>query len=197
MLVRHGESTWNQERRIQGQLDPPLSERGREQASLLAGRFAGHQVTAFYTSDLRRARETAAPIERALEMPAAPLPSLREIALGEWEGKTREELMDGYPDLWAAWTREPDWDLVPRGEGTVNFERRVRQATRRLLEEHPGGEVVCVTHGGVIQAALAAVTGGKARGIFPFVINNASLTVLQQRDTRTVALTVNDTCHLK
>jgi probable phosphoglycerate mutase len=195
--VRHGESTWNEERRIQGQLDPPLSERGRDQAQLIATRLAGHEVAAFYTSDLRRTRETAAPIERILDLPAVALPELREIALGEWEGKTRDELMEGYPELWAEWTRDPDWDLVPGGEGAATFDRRVQEAIERLLNRHHGSEVVCVTHGGVIQTALAGVVGRKPRGIFPFVIHNASLTVLQRWNGRTVVTAVNDTCHLK
>jgi len=129
-------------------------------------------------------------------MRAAPMKRLREIALGAWEGKTREELIAEFPDLWSAWAKEPDWDLVPGGEGAAQFEHRVKVAVADLFSLHPDGDVVVVTHGGVIQAAVAEVVGRRTRGVFPFVIHNASLTVLQRFDRRTVVTAVNDTCHL-
>jgi broad specificity phosphatase PhoE len=131
-----------------------------------------------------------------LGVEAVPMRQLREIALGAWEGKTREELIAEFPELWLAWTEEPDWDIIPGGEGAMPFERRVRRAIADLFATHQGGDVVVVTHGGVIQAALAGVVGRRTRGVFPFVIHNASLTVLQRFDDRTVVTAVNDTCHL-
>ena len=125
-----------------------------------------------------------------------PSKQLREIALGAWEGKTREDLVAEFPELWAAWTREPEWDIVPGGEGAARFERRVRTVMAGLFSAHPGSDVVVITHGGVIQAALAGVVGRRTRGVFPFVIHNASLTVLQRFDSRTVVTAVNDICHL-
>jgi broad specificity phosphatase PhoE len=135
-------------------------------------------------------------VERVLGLQAVTTRQLREIALGSWEGKTREDLITEFPELWAAWTREPDWDIVPGGEGAAPFERRVRIAMADLFATHPGGDVLVITHGGVIQAALAGVVGRRTRGVFPFVIHNASLTVLQRFDSRTVVTAVNDTCHL-
>ena len=135
-------------------------------------------------------------MERVLGVEAVPLRQLREIALGAWEGKTRDELIAEFPELWAAWARKPDWDIVPGGEGAAPFERRVRAALVDLFSMHRGADVVVVTHGGVIQAALAGVVGRRTRGVFPFVIHNASLTVLQRFDSRTVVTAVNDPCHL-
>lgn len=196
LLVRHGESTWNQARRIQGQLDPPLSERGLEQARDLAERLSGHQLTGFYTSDLCRARQTAQPIEQTVGREAVPLIGLREIALGVWEGKTREELMAEFPEEWAAWSREPSWDLVPGGEGAVPFRERVVETLADIQRRHPRGDVLCVTHGGVIQIGLLEVVGRNSTGLFPFLIENTSLTVIQRARGRTVVTAVNDTCHL-
>src|SRR5215472_14203720 len=112
LLVRHGESTWNAAGRIQGQLDPPLSDRGLAQAQEVAERFAGHRLEALYSSDLRRTWQTAELIGTAVGVDPVPDVGLREIALGAWEGKTREGLMVEYPELWEQWAREPDWDLV-------------------------------------------------------------------------------------
>src|SRR5260370_11183850 len=86
ILIRDGESTWNRERRIQGQLDPPLSEEGHEQARRVAARLASRQVEALYTSDLLRASQTADPIASALCVEASPMKELSEILLGDWEG---------------------------------------------------------------------------------------------------------------
>ena len=125
-----------------------------------------------------------------------PEPGLREIALGAWEGRTREELMAEYPELWEQWARDPNWDLVPGGEGARPFAERVHATLTRIRGRHPNGDVLCVTHGGVIQVAVLDVVGRASRGVFPFLIENCSLTVIQRTDRRTVVTTVNDTCHL-
>jgi len=194
--VRHGESTWNAARRIQGQLDPPLSERGFGQAREVAARLRGHPLVGFYASDLCRCWQTAEPIAEAVGMQPGAETGLREVMLGDWEGKTREELMVEYPEEWEAWVREPSWDLVPGGEGALPFERRVEAVLGAIQSRHPQGDVLCVTHGGVIQVALMTVVGRRSSGLFPFVIGNASLTVIQRANGRTVVTAVNDTCHL-
>jgi broad specificity phosphatase PhoE len=181
---------------MQGQLDPPLTERGAAQALEVGERLAGHRFAGFYCSDLVRARQTAELIASAVGMDPVPDPGLREVALGAWEGKTREEVMDEYPDEWERWAREPDWDIIPGGEGAVPFANRVNAALDRLHEQHPQGDVLCVTHGGVIQVALLDVVGRISRGVFPFLIENCSLTVIQRTSRRTVVTAVNDTCHL-
>lgn len=196
LFVRHGQSTWNDERRIQGQLDPPLSELGEEQARCLAERLEGSELVGFYTSDLRRCRETAEAIAERLAMRPTPLRTLREVGLGDWEGRTREELVRDYPVEWERWAREPSWDIVPGGEGTAGFERRVQRVVHRLFDKHPAGDVLVVTHGGVIQVALGLVAGRGSNGIFPFLIENASLTIVQRSRERLVVTSVNDTCHL-
>jgi broad specificity phosphatase PhoE len=195
--VRHGQSTWNDARRIQGQLDPPLSALGEEQARRLAERLNGRSFDGFYTSDLARARDTAAAVGDTIGMPAVELPELREIALGEWEGMTREEMIEEYPNEWARWEREPSWDIVPGSEGAGVFEERVHRAIDDLFERHRHGDVLVVTHGGVIQVALGRTIGHGSSGLFPFVIDNCSISVLTRGRSRTVISGVNDTCHLR
>ena len=197
ILIRHGESTWNRERRIQGQLDPPLSEEGLAQAQRVAQRLIGRKFEALYTSDLLRASQTAEPVAKALGLEAIPVSELREIFLGDWEGLRTDELASRFPEAWDAWSREPSWDLVPGGEGAVAFEARVESALDRLFERHPHGEAVVVTHGGVIQIALHHVVGRSSHGIFAFRISNASLSVVERRDGRMVIARVNDTGHLE
>ncbi len=205
--MRHGESTWNREHRIQGQLDPPLSELGRAQAQLVAKRLASSRPEAIYASDLKRALETAAPIAAATGLEVQPRPELREIFLGEWEGLHTAELAERFPEVWARWTSEADWDLVPGGEGAAAFETRVGAAIDGLLDAHPHGNAIVVTHGGVIQIALHRIVGKPSRGLFPFRISNASITVIErtfdparfvgQKDGRLVIAGVNDVGHLR
>ena len=196
VLVRHGQSMWNREHRIQGQLDPPLSPEGVRQAELLGGRLAGRRFAAFYSSDLKRAYETAEVIGRFIDMEPVADASLREIFLGDWEGLTTAEITSRYPQAWAAWVEEPDWDVVPGGEGAAAFETRVAAALDAISVRHPHGDVLIVTHGGVIQVALHRIVGRASRGLFPFKIQNASLTLIEKR-RRTVIGGVNDIAHLE
>jgi probable phosphoglycerate mutase len=197
LLVRHGQSTWNHEHRIQGQLDPPLSDEGRRQAARLGRRLAGRPFSAFYSSDLGRAIETSTLIGEAVGIKPVPMPELREIFLGEWEGLRTEELAIRFPQAWASWTEEPNWDLVPGGEGFAGFEARVGAALDSIFERHHEGDVLVVTHGGVIQIALHRAVGRPGRGIFPFRIQNASVSVIEKRDGRVVVGGVNDVGHLE
>jgi broad specificity phosphatase PhoE len=197
LLVRHGQSTWNHEHRIQGQLDPPLSDEGRRQAARLGRRLAGRKFSGFYSSDLNRALETSRVIGEAVGIEPTPMAGLREIYLGEWEGLLTEELAARYPKAWAGWIEEPDWDLVPGGEGSARFEARVKIALDSLFDRHQEGDVLAVTHGGVIQIALHHVVGRPGRGIFPFRIQNTSVSVIEKRNGRLVVSGVNDIGHLE
>jgi 2,3-bisphosphoglycerate-dependent phosphoglycerate mutase len=196
-LVRHGQSTWNQEHRIQGQLDPPLSAEGHLQAELLGRRLAGRPLQGFYSSDLKRAMETAEDISAATGFRPQPEQSLREIYLGEWEGLRTEDIAERFPEAWARWTKAPNWDLVPGGEGAAFFEARAAAAVDAILQRHATGDVLVVTHGGVIQVALQRVVGRTSHGLFPFKIQNASMSVLERRNGRMVIAGVNDIAHLE
>jgi broad specificity phosphatase PhoE len=197
LLVRHARSTWNELNRIQGQLDPPLSESGLDQAHRLGERLRGWMPTAFYSSDLMRCRQTAEALAAAIGCEPTYVPELREIALGEWEGLTREDLMTRYPALWERWVSHPDWDLVPAGEMAADFEDRVSQALDDIRARHESGDVLVVTHGGVIQVALGRSLGWPgSHGAFPFRIQNTSLNVIEIGRRRSVISRVNDTAHL-
>jgi 2,3-bisphosphoglycerate-dependent phosphoglycerate mutase len=197
ILVRHGQSTWNREHRIQGQLDPPLSDEGRRQAELLARRLAGRPLAGFYSSDLKRAFETAEAISQLVDLKPESTPGLREIFLGEWEGLRTDEIAKRFPDAWARWGEEADWDLVPGGEGAARFEARVMATLDEILDRHSHGDVLVVTHGGVIQVALHRVIGRPSRGLFPFKIQNASISLIDARDGRMVIGGSNDVGHLE
>jgi broad specificity phosphatase PhoE len=197
VLIRHGQSTWNREHRIQGQLDPPLSDEGRLQAELVGRRLSGRSFAGFYSSDLKRAFETAELIGTALGARPQPEASLREIFLGDWEGLRTEEIAERFPEAWARWVEEPDWDVVPSGEGAGLFDARVAGALDDIFRRHAHGDVLVVTHGGVIQVALHRIVGRPPQGLFPFKIQNASISLIEKRESRVIIGGVNDIAHLE
>ena len=129
-------------------------------------------------------------------MPPTAETALREIFLGEWEGLRTDEIAGRYPEAWAGWVEEPDWDFVPGGEGAERFDARVGGALDEICRRHTHGDVLVVTHGGVIQVALHRIVGRPSRGLFPFKIQNASITLLEKRNGRMVIAGVNDVAHL-
>jgi broad specificity phosphatase PhoE len=126
-----------------------------------------------------------------------PVPALREIFLGEWEGLSTEEVAARYPEAWARWSQAPDWDLVPGGEAASAFEARVGAAVDAIFERHPQGDVLAVTHGGVIQVALHRLVGRSSYGLFSFKIQNASISLLERRNGHGIIGGVNDVAHLE
>jgi len=123
--------------------------------------------------------------------------SLREIYLGEWEGLRTDEIAARFPESWASWVKEPDWDAVPGGESAADFEARVAAAIDEIFQRHEHGDVLVVTHGGVIQIALQRIVGNRSHGLFPFKIQNTSVSVLERRNGRVMISGVNDIAHLE
>jgi broad specificity phosphatase PhoE len=157
LLVRHGETDWNRERRWQGHADPPLNEHGREQARELAARLAGTCLDAVYASDLARARETAEIVAAAKGVAVVVDPALREIDVGEWSGLATAEIERRFPDGYRRHLDGGDgWEL---GETHAAMSARIVGAVTRLAAAHVDATVLCVLHGGVIRALLAHAQG--------------------------------------
>ena len=155
LLVRHGETDWNRDQRFQGHADPPLNETGREQARALANELAAERIDAIYTSDLARARETAELIAERAGVPFVLEPQLREIDVGEWQGLTRPEIEERFPEGMRNWhERGHGWES---GETYEQLAERVLAALERIVRRHPGERVVVVGHGGTIRAIRAHV----------------------------------------
>jgi len=119
MLVRHGESEWNAQRRYQGQSDVPLSALGKRQAELIAERLAGGKIDAVYASDLKRAWETASAIAGKSGLQVLPEPRLRELKFGVLEGLTFDEAQAQYPQMIATWLE--DFNQPPDGAETIDL----------------------------------------------------------------------------
>ena len=157
LLVRHGETDWNRERRFQGHADPPLNDKGREQANALAQELAAEGIELVYTSDLARARETAEIVGARLGANVLLLRELREIDVGEWQGLTWPEIERRYPEGVRSWhERGHGWES---GETYDELGERVVAALRCIAAEHPEQRVLVVGHGGTIRATRAFIEG--------------------------------------
>ena len=157
LLVRHGETDWNRDRRFQGHADPPLNDKGREQANALAQELAAEGIELVYTSDLARARETAEIVGARLGANVLLLRELREIDVGEWQGLTWPEIERRYPEGVRSWhERGHGWES---GETYDELGERVVAALRCIAAEHPEQRVLVVGHGGTIRATRAFMEG--------------------------------------
>jgi probable phosphoglycerate mutase len=160
LLIRHGETAWNAEHRVQGHLDIPLSTTGIRQSAQLADRLAGgggHEpIDAIIASDLARAWLTAQPLAQRLGQTLIAEPRLRERHFGCFEGHTVEQIAAMWPAQFAAWrARDPAW-AMPEGESGTAFIARVFDALQDIVRTYRGRTVALVTHGGVLDVAYRA-----------------------------------------
>lgn len=160
LLIRHGETDWNRALRFQGQVDIPLNEIGHTQAQrvrdhLLQSDWA--QAVQLHSSDLLRARQTAAPLASAWPRDCMPRSGLREQNFGVFDGLSAQEIQSQHPDLWAQWRRFDADFALPRGESTRQFHTRVMADLTDIARRHAGERVVVVTHGGVLDMVWRSV----------------------------------------
>jgi broad specificity phosphatase PhoE len=154
LCIRHAQSTWNALGRWQGQADPPLSAAGRREAEALAERLAREagSLAGLVTSDLARARETAAVLGEALGLEPEPMPALREVDIGSWSGRAGEEIARLWPEDYARF-RAGDPELrLGGGESRRALRARVADALRALERRFGAREIVVVTHLGWLRA---------------------------------------------
>lgn len=178
-LIRHGETAWNAERRIQGQIDIGLSAVGFAQARAAAARLCAEPVAALYSSDLLRARQTAEVIAAALDLSSILHPEFRERRYGVFEGRTYDEARSAYPEDYAAFERrDPAYAFPSGGESLLEFHARVTAPLRALAARHAGQTVLLVTHGGVLDIVNRFVRGKPLDAPRDFLIPNAGISWL-------------------
>jgi broad specificity phosphatase PhoE len=171
-LARHGETDWNRDNRFQGHADTPLNETGRAQASELSAALADEPLAAVYSSPLRRAFETAEIVAAPHGLEPVPVDALREVDVGSWQGLTRAEVEQRFPEQYARWLDyEAGWE---DGESYEEMGRRVIAALLELAAAHEGERILAVSHGGPVRAAYAladGITHSEARRRGPVVAN--------------------------
>ena len=187
LFIRHGETDWNRQLRFQGQIDVPLNATGQAQAQRLSARLAADRYDGFFTSDLTRARETAAPLAAAWRLQPVAVTALREQSFGVLEGLTVSEVQERHADLWQRWLEHRADFALPRGESLRQFHTRVITAVRELAADAPARRLAIVTHGGVLDMLWRSAKGLPLSGLRECDIPNAGLNRLRW---------VGDTLHI-
>jgi broad specificity phosphatase PhoE len=200
LLIRHGETDWNTEMRVQGHTDTALNARGLEQAERLAARFAAEEApfAALYASPQQRARVTAEIIAQRMGVAITLDERLKEKHLGEMEGLTIPEVQTRYPEWYQAW-RESEYHVMMPGEETpIEHQTRVRAFLDDVRTRHDQDERVgVVSHGATLIMLVGTVMGLDVAKRFPFWFDNASVSWIDWSRARPRVRLLNDLCHLR
>lgn len=200
-LIRHGQTEANLNKIYQGNADVPLNETGRDQAKVVAWRLKEYPLEALYSSHLERALDTARAIGEYHDFTLNIRQDLQEISLGEWQGKSREEVKREYPDFIRARKEKNDFytTAVPGGESYEDLEKRAMGALNSIVKDSEHDQVALITHGGVIKSIIGHILGiphDKRRLVDVY---NTSITLLRyspEKD-RYKIVSMNDTAHLQ
>jgi len=165
-LVRHGQVEGHEEKRYNGQADVALTPQGQGQYGLLQMRLQKKNISAVYSSDLKRCVEGAQLLAASHGLVPELREELRELHIGDWEGMTWQELQQQYPEQWQARLDDIVYYQVPGGESLAQLAARVNPAIARIVAEHPGEEVAVVAHGGVNRVILLEAIGAPLERLF-------------------------------
>ncbi|MBU6498033.1 MAG: histidine phosphatase family protein [Rhodospirillales bacterium] len=174
VMLRHGQTDWNEAGRYQGHADPPLNAAGRAQAGALAAEMARISPSAILSSPLQRARETAARIAAVCGGAVTVDARLKELSFGRWEGLVQADVKARWPDALRQWKRAPDTLRLPEGETLAEAAARLASLLRMLAGAR--GPVALVSHDAIIRIAILAATGQPLAAFRSIKVANASLT---------------------
>ena len=176
IAIRHGETSWNVDSRIQGHLDIPLNDTGLWQAQRAGAALAGEQFDAIYSSDLQRALVTAQAVGSATGCPVQPDTGLRERCFGSFEGRTFKEIEAELPEQALRW-RKRDPEFVPDdgGESLLMLRGRIQHTVDRLAAPHMGGQIALVAHGGVLDILYRLATRQDLQAPRTWELGNAAI----------------------
>ncbi len=196
-FVRHGESQWNVVNRMQGQNDIPLTEKGIKQANSIANRLVNENIDKIYSSDLKRAYETALIIGNRLNLDVTKMKEFREMNFGVWEGKTHDEIMAEYQEQFLYWKKEPENTRIDGAETLQELQERSMAALNEIISSNKEDSILVVSHGVTIKVMILGLLGMSLSNYKNLVIENVSLSIVELRDYNRVLKILNDTCHVK
>ena len=176
-LMRHGETAWNQEKRVMGRLETPLNRKGIAQGKRIARLLPDLEIRAIYTSPLRRALDTARILAKECHKSLKINPNLTEVAFGRWQGYRFDDLIKD--KAYHRFLKTPLKAAVPGGETIVDVQRRGLRAIRRAIREYPKGRLLFVSHGDVIRAILCHYLKLPLQEFRRLRIDNGTLSALE------------------
>ena len=197
IAIRHGETAWNVDTRIQGQLDIPLSANGRWQAERLSAALRNEPIKAIYASDLARAWETAQYVAQATGVALTEEIGLRERGFGDFEGKTFAEIAELLPEQSVRWRKRDPAFAPAGGESLIDLTSRVLTAVHRVAAQHPGELIALVAHGGVMDVLYRAATHLDIQAPRTWTLGNAAINRLLYNGQHLSLVGWADTAHLE
>lgn len=192
ILIRHGQTDWNQERRIMGRLPIPLNKTGKKESELLASALSEIKIDAIYTSPLMRTLQTARILARNQALKVNHAHELAEIDYGEWVGKTFDEV--SREKNFITYHKTPKHAQAPGGEKMTAVYERAVSLVEKIRKAHVKGRVVLVSHADVIKAILIHYLGMDLNQLLTFRIDNSSLSLLWFNEKRARVMAVNNLC---
>lgn len=197
-LTRHGETEWNVEKRMQGWQDSPLTEKGKNDAKRLGKRLESIELTAIYTSTSGRAVKTAQLIRGERLIPIYEDEHLREIYLGDWEGKTNEEIMQFDPIAFGQFWNEPHLYSPKRGERFIEVQNRAFTVIEQIIKHHQSGNILIVTHAVVLKSLIARLKNLSLEQLWaPPFMHGTSVTIVQVDNGQFKFIAEGDVSHLE
>jgi alpha-ribazole phosphatase len=189
LLVRHATAEGNG--RFQGQRDTALTESGWKELRLLCEKCSRYPVRAVYSSDLRRARQTANAVARKFGLKVNVRPELREMHFGKWEGLSWHQIARRFPKLAALWLERFPLQSIPGGEPLSEFKKRIAAGMRAIVAAHRGQCAIIVTHAGVIRFTLGKALGLPARNVFRLAQDSGAINVIDFLETGAIVRCIN------
>jgi broad specificity phosphatase PhoE len=196
ILIRHGETLWNLEKRCQGFTDIPLSEAGERQAELLSRALSREPLAAVYSSDLIRARRTAEIIARPHGLPVSTDARLRELNQGELEGQNMEGLLAHHAELLKNWMADPAHTQMPKGESLLEIQARGWAAISEIAARHPDQAVAVVAHNLLNVAVIAKALELDLNHFRRIKQHSSAINEIEFGNHGTVLIRLNDVHHL-
>lgn len=197
LLIRHGETEWNNLGKFQGCTDIALSENGIKQAKLLNDRLKG-DFDCIYASPLSRAFETASILVDNTNKKVVIAPEIREINFGEWEGLTIQEIREKYPEIFKAWRTDKNESYICGGDCSIhNAVSRAKNCIMDIVSKHKGQKIVIVAHGGIIKAGLIGIFEWDMTMYHKIALGNTCInTIVFNEELYPSLVGLNDTNHL-
>ena len=195
-LVRHGQTESNLKDFSSGWSAEDLNENGYSQVRRLAARLADHTIDVIYTSPLQRAASTAKIIGNSHNLAPLIVGDLIEIKLGGWEGLYINEIKEKWPKLFGQWRSDPSDVIMPNGESLDEVTARANRVLNKIVDDNPDQGIVVVTHEVIVKVIVMRILGCTSSSYNRFRVDNASLTVVTNRDGVYQLLMLNDIAHL-
>jgi broad specificity phosphatase PhoE len=196
-LIRHGQTEWNKGQIFRGRIDISLNERGSKEAEVILGVMKDNNISAIYTSPLKRSIETARPMAEFFNLEIVPIDGLIDINYGDWQGLTMDDVRKRYKAQYNQWIKTPNLVRFPNGETLDEVQERSFYAFKEIVKKNPGKTIIVLPHRVINKVLLCALLGLGNSHFWDIKQDTGCINLIEYSGGRFVISLINDTCHLK